>query len=211
MFDYDKLKLPSKLYRYTEAQYAHNSLYNGEFLFRSADYYNKCEGDTARQDNELVKNHTSKSQNNFFIDLRTGQLGKPIAGEFRYESILKNHFISCFSTKWNENLFKAFSTKDIIIDSCLIIHDVEKFISRLCFISEKMFPRWAGKAAPIVYGGDGYVREDIYFYKPIEFSYQNEWRFTCVPPPNQPYDVEQFLITMGNIERFAEIKKLPFR
>jgi hypothetical protein len=203
MFYYEHL--PSKLHRYSEAKYTHRSLCLGEFLFRSADYYKKCEGDKARQDDEQIKKLTSQNENNYFIRESTGQLCKPLEGEFKYQTMLGNYFMSCFSTKWDEKLFKEFSTKDIKVDSCLVIHNVEEFISRLCTKCESMFPEWAGKAASVIYDGRGYHNDPV-FYKPMSFNQQNEWRFACMPPPaTHKFNNKEFFVHIGNIEKIAEI------
>ena len=206
MFYYDNNNIPSKLFRYSEAKYAYKSLLLGEFRFCLADDYKNREGDNARLDDEQVKKHTSQSEDNFFIPQSTGQLCKPIDGKFNYQKKLRDYFISCFSTQLDKNLFQEFSA-----DSCLVIHNVEEFIERVCARCESMFPDWAGKAAPVIYDGKGF-HDDPFFYKPASFNQQKEWRFACMSPPKaHEYNKDHFFDRIGNIEKIAEIVCRPVK
>lgn len=106
----------------------------------------------------------------------TGQVISPIGDVVYSTSVGTNYFTVCFSEKWDENLFEAFSSTD----SCLVIHDVEEFRERFHAAVELALPAWAGIDANVIYG-----RQSEYgpiFSKPIKFILQHEWRFAWQPP-----------------------------
>lgn len=165
-----------KLYRYSEARWLERSLRLGEFRLRPAEDYRTLEGDSARQDNELVRIRESKPENVKITLPRTGQEFTPI-GPVTYTSTFSTNYLTlCLSSVWNENHFKDFTGTD----ACLIIHNPEEFAERLHEAAEAILPGWCGIDAPITYIGKS--RYGVPFSKPLRFFAQQEWRFSWVPP-----------------------------
>ncbi|MFT4504597.1 hypothetical protein [Caballeronia sp. 15711] len=87
-------------------------------------------------------------------------------------------------------------------DSCLIIHDPEKFGERLRAAAAEALPGWSAMDAPIAYGmesGFGAV-----FEKDVRYFPQREWRFAWLPPVAIP-QLLTLDVRMGSIEDIAEI------
>lgn len=91
-------------------------------------------------------------------------------------------------------------------DSCLIIHEVNKFSERLHGAAQEQLPGWVGMDAPVVYGGKSPL--GVVFSKDLSFIVQHEWRFAWYPPSSCEQRASR-LVRIGSIERIAEVVRRP--
>ena len=195
---------PSKLYRYSEAKWLDRSLRLGEFRLRPAAAYKHLEGDSARHDDELVRDRSSPGSQVRITDVSTGKEIEPI-GPVTYRSEVGSNYLTvCFSKVWDERLFSDFPNTD----SCLVVHRVEEFSERLHLAVEAILPEWAGIDASVVYGGSSPF--GAVFSKPLQFILQHEWRFAWRPASTLEH-IEPLTVSIGSIEQIAEVVEKPGR
>lgn len=189
---------PSRLFRYSEQKWLHRSLYEGEFRLVPASFYGELEGDTARQDNELIRVQHSPADQVEITHVKTGQRLKPIEKITYRNEILTNYYTLCFSSAWNVALFDEFSGAD----SCLVIHNPEAVCERIHYYAQRFLQNWSAIDASVTYRG----KSDFgaFYLKDKKYSTQNEWRFTWVPP-HACQELVPFNVRIGNIEQYAEL------
>jgi hypothetical protein len=178
------------------------SLLAGEFRLVPASDYGELKDDTARQDNELVREQTHPGKSVTVTHVATGK-HIPIIGDITYrDEIGTDYYTLCLSSAWNPLLFDEFKGSD----SCLVIHNPEEFCERVHFYAEKQLKEWAGIDAAVSYFGGS--RLGPAFSKPWKYLSQKEWRFAWHPPV-QIEKLSVSFIHIGSVEKIAEIVMRP--
>lgn len=196
------LARPPKLYRYARCRWNLKSLLAGEFRLAPASDYVSIEDDSARQDNELVREETTPGNMVTVTHLPTGKPIK-VTGNVHYrDEIGTDYYTLCMSTVWEPLLFQEFKDST----SCLVIHEPDEFCERVHFYAEKQLKHWAGIDAPVSYLQKS--RLGPAFSKPWKYLVQKEWRFAWHPPVRHP-KLSPIFIRIGKIDRFAELLRRP--
>jgi hypothetical protein len=193
---------PSKLYRYSRCRWAVKSLLAGEFRLVPASDYRHLEGDKARQDDELVRKQTSRSEGVVITNLGTGQPIRAIGDVSYRQEVGTNYYTICMSSTWDPLLFDEFKGST----SCLIIHNTDEFCELVHHHVDKVLKGWIGWDAAVSYLSKS--PHGAAFSKPWNYAAQKEWRFAWLPP-KRSHKLEPLFIQLGNIDRFAEIVKRP--
>src|SRR5690606_802235 len=124
------------------------SLALGEFRLRPASHYRDVEQAAARQDDELTRVNVSK-KGTFVMTLeRTGEVIETLGDLTRTTSMDRDYYTLCFSRLGDPHHFKEFEGSD----SCLIVHEPERFMERMHTEIERAFPGWSSLDAPVRYG-----------------------------------------------------------
>ncbi len=195
---------PPKLYRYSEPRWLERSLRYGEFRLRPAADYKQLEADRARHDDELVRISSSPGSSVTITLLSTGKTIKPL-GDVTYKSTVGTNYLTlCFSERWDELLYSDFGNTN----ACLVVHEVEEFCERLHAAAEAALPNWASMDARVTYGGDSPL--GAVFSKPVWYITQHEWRFAWHPPVTVN-ELQPVVVSIGSIERIAELSTRPPR
>lgn len=198
------LTRPQKLYRYSEKQWLERSIKFGEFRIRPAADYYTIETDRARNDDEMVRIHSSPGENVVITDVVSGARIKPL-GDVTYRSKVGTNYLTlCFSKCWNVKLFGEFPGTD----ACLVIHKVEEFSERVHLALSAMLPDWIGMDAAVSYGRSHAL--GAVFMKPPhpQFVMQHEWRFAWRPAAALS-TIDPIRLKIDSIERIAEIVERP--
>lgn len=191
-----------KLFRYSEHQWLIRSLMLGEFRLVPASYYGELVGDSARYDNELVRENAAPSEKVTITHVATSQPIRTIGDVVFRDEVGTNYYTLSFSTAFDPLLFDEFAGSN----ACLVIHEPEEVCERIHFYAEQFLQRWSGIDGAVAYG-----REHKYgptFIKDGRYVIQKEWRFAWIPP-EKANTLHPFCIQIGNLERYAEIMPQP--
>ncbi|WP_150430881.1 hypothetical protein [Dechloromonas sp. CZR5] len=191
-----------KLFRYSEHQWLIRSLMLGEFRLVPASYYGELLGDSARHDNELVRENAVPGEKVTITHVATGRPIKAIGDVVFRDEVGTNYYTLSFSSAFDPFLFDEFAGSN----ACLVIHEPEEVCERIHFYAEQFLQRWSGIDGAVAYG-----REHKYgptFVKDWRYIVQKEWRFAWMPPEKADI-LPPFCIQIGNIERYAEIVPRP--
>lgn len=196
------LARPQKLYRYARCRWNIKSLLAGEFRLAPASDYESFSGDTARQDNELVREKTTPGHMATVTHVASGKPIKVIGNINYRDEVGTDYYTLCMSTAWDPLLFTEFSGST----SCLVIHNPEQFCERVHFYVEKRLENWAGIDAPVSYLQMSKLGP--VFSKPWQYLAQKEWRFAW-HPPIKIAKLSPLFIRIGRIDDIAEIVARP--
>lgn len=197
------LKSRPKLFRYSEHRWLVRSLMLGEFRISPASYYGELVGDSARHDDELVRETDVPGDRVTITNLtRGGAPIRPIGDVVYRDEVGTNYFTLSFSTAWDVLLFDEFNGSN----ACLILHEPEEVCSRIHFHADHLLHDWAGFDCAVSYGADHPCGPA--FIKHWKYLAQKEWRFAWLPPKRCDR-LTPFFVRIGNIERFAEIVPRP--
>ncbi|WP_421955392.1 hypothetical protein [Polaromonas sp.] len=153
-------------------------------------------------DDELVRIRRSRPENVKVTLMTSDKEIRPIGPiEFRTE-LETNYLTLSLSTRWDESLFTEFSGTD----ACLVVHSPEEFCERIHIAAALLLQDWSGLDAAVQYGGKSPL--GVAYTKPDSFVNQQEYRFSWLPPVAKK-ELEPITVTIGNIERIAEIVLKP--
>jgi len=191
-----------KLFRYSEYQWLIRSLRLGEFRLVPASYYGELVGDSARHDDELVREKTVPSEKVTIAHVASNRLITAIGDVVFRDEVGTNYFTLSFSTAFDPLLFDEFAGSN----ACLVIHEPEAVCERIHFYAKQFLQQWSGIDGLVAYGekhkyGPSFVKDGKYIA-------QEEWRFAWMPPEKTDV-LHPFCIQVGNIERYAEIVPRP--
>ncbi|MDR2982192.1 MAG: hypothetical protein LBV12_08100 [Puniceicoccales bacterium] len=193
---------PKKLFRYSERKWLERSLSLGEFRLRPASHYRDIETALARSDDEQTWTYSLAPSSVKITNTRTGQSIIPIEEVTFIDQISTDFLVLCMASQSNECLFRDFSA-----DSCLIIHNPEEFCERIYKATDTILKEWTGLDAKVTYGIKSFF--GVVFTKHSRFANQFEWRFAWCPPDPRVTINEPVMISIGSIEKIAEIVDAP--
>jgi hypothetical protein len=95
---------------------------------------------------------------------------------------------------------------DFRADSCLVIHDADKFMNRLTKAVIRTYPEYAvsGKSVRYFDPFDCTEKPNVFFLKPFSYAYQREFRLIFIPP-HPIKQLAPFFIQIGSLEDCAEL------
>jgi hypothetical protein len=105
-----------------------------------------------------------------------------------------------FAQEWDKRLF----TQHPESDACLVIHKTEEFGELLHRAVQSVLPDWTGIDSAMSYGRQSPLGS--VFTKPLSAAKEQEWQFAWRPVRPMAM-VTPVVVTLGSIERFAEIRK----
>lgn len=147
---------------------------NGIIRIRPASDFNKMEQDSARQDEEVIK-ESFLSGSYARITTKDGH-EIPVVGNLRTSVSTHDYYICCVTCDWDRDLFTHFNA-----DCCIVIKDGDDFARRLEVATTDLLPGWNFHHNPIQYfdpyeqSNDGFF--DTRMSKDFRFAYQREYRF----------------------------------
>ena len=193
-----------RLFRYSEHQWLIRALLAGEFRLVPASDYGEMLGDSARHDNELVRENSVPGEKMTITHVATGKPIRAIGDVMFRDEVGTNYFTLSFSTAWDPLLFDDFKGSN----ACLIVHEADEVCERIHFYAEQVLKGWAGIDGAVSYGNEH--KYGPAFIKHWKYITQKEWRFAWLPPSKSD-KLHPFCIRIGNIERYAEIVPRPPR
>jgi hypothetical protein len=203
------------LVKYGEVKYLAPMLKNGIIRVNPASAYKGevVRTDIARYDDELnLQRYTSGNRIRATLR-RTGQ-SIPIRGNLKQTTgSLRDYYVICCSHEFDYRLFSAFKNDNgEPADSCLVIHNVEEFESRLKGAVQLQLEDWEFYANPVFYfdphnSRDATIRPGA--NKDFKYAYQREYRFLWYPVSSDPGQMAPFNIQIGSLEDTASLHRNP--
>jgi len=192
------------LFRYGQRKYLEPLLLRGELRIFRASKQKERPGDEARFDEEREKSSYMPGQYTRVstMDGRT----IPVIGDIRRAVAGPDYYMLCMSCDWDETLVNSFSD----VDACLIITDVDTFMSRLEAAAGKKLPGWMFHHNPVEYF-DPYelpdnTRLDSAMSKDFRFAYQREYRVLVFPLHGETTEKFVDLPPLGSLNGIAELR-----
>jgi hypothetical protein len=191
------------LFRYDKYTYLDELVSHGMMRIGPASSFVKIENDIARQDEECSKKSFLPGAHTRITTL--DGIDIPIIGDVERKTTSPNYYAFCMSCDWDQELFKYFKA-----DACVVIKDVEGFVSRIEAAAKQQLPNWYFHHCPVHYF-DPYERIpneyiDAGMSKDFKFSYQREYRFIWMPLNGEQADGYK-LLALGNINNQVEIHR----
>lgn len=161
------------LMKFGELKWLTESLNHGRFRIASAAYYDSGEHNHARRDTELRRHLRLNPRNSAYAQPKSADGWLTVDSETDY-------YLFSLTELYNPRLFGDFAA-----NTCLVIFDRRKFLSRLQRAASKQLPGWQIQLSRINYYDP--VRVDpakiiVPTFKPFRHAYQEEFRLICLPP-----------------------------
>lgn len=109
-----------------------------------------------------------------------------------------------FCKVFKPELFQVFDAAD----SCLVIHECERFGERLHAAVQRVLPDWAGIDGAVFYGSRSPLGK--LFSKTREHAHEKEWLFAWRPtrmPAQNAAPLHPVMVEMGSIAQWAELRE----
>ena len=198
---YDLNRSPYLL-KFGDLRWLSQAIEYGRFRIASASYYDSDEHNHARRDTELQR-HTR-------LNPRSGRSRTPaLPNEWSSVSAASDYYLFSMCEQYSSRLFGDFGA-----NSCLVIVDRKKFLSKLQRVVSEQLPGWQIQVTRINYYDP--VRVDPYkivvpTFKPFRHAYQREMRLLCLPPKPMsklPF-IEVVLGPLDDCATLADLTKYP--
>jgi len=188
----------SYVLKFGDYRWLSQSIKHGRFRIASAAYYDSNEHNHARRDTELQRHVKLNPRDSNFSQLQAVGGWATVAADTDY-------YLFSLTETYNSRLFGDFAA-----NSCLVVFDKRKFLSRLQRAAAKQLPGWQLQVSRVNYYDP--VRIDpskivVPSFKPFRHAYQEELRLTCLPP--QPTArLEPIQIELGPLDDCATLADL---
>ncbi|MGQ4005951.1 hypothetical protein QIW49_05650 [Francisellaceae bacterium CB300] len=190
------------LYKYSKLKYNNDFFNHGKLRISPASYYNDSSLNYAIKDDELSFVTPINPKKCSIETVKTGNIIKVDNVKIKHE--VDNYYVHCFSYNYTFREYDDFNA-----DSCIIIYDTEKLISKVEIELKKKFKNYdlGFKAVTYIDPLNPKDSPDVYFSKHFKYSYQYEYRFVLIPSSNIEC-LEPFFIEIGSMHEYAELIKL---
>lgn len=201
-----------KLFRYGEEKHMISFLEKGELFLSSASSYKErtlSRGVSDPEEREIYQ-QLNPQQHNVKISVYDGKTKKfkgnlsPIGNITKGWKLSTDYYLFSLSLKYDMFLYDEFNS-----DTCICINKPEIFIEKMYDSLDHVFPNWAVLAKPVSYISKfHYLTEniDICFCKEDCFSYQNEFRFICLPDEKKK-KLSRIKIEIGSLRNIGVLLK----
>jgi len=186
--------------RFSKHEFNEQALSTGHMQISPASAYDDSAKLRAVRDRELARTTFHPAPGAELIT-RENQLVKPIAAIKRTTRSPTDYFMYCVSMDYSRRLFHDFGA-----DSCLLIYDVDEFVTRIIKAVTRKFADYNVSGNNIVYFDpfDCSKIPNVCFMKPFSYAYQREFRVTWIP--SRPVErLEPFFIQIGSLKNCAEL------
>jgi hypothetical protein len=190
------------LFRYGERGYLEPLLFEGKLRMFRASKQKNARGDEARFDNECEKVSFMPGQYTRVSTLDGRDLS--VRDDLQRAVVGPDYYMLCMSCDWDPTLIQEFPKSD----ACLIITDVDAFVTRLETAATAILPGWLFHHNPIEYfdpheiPGNAYINSTM--SKDFRFAYQREYRFVFFPLHGQTVQPFVDVPPLGSIQDIAE-------
>ncbi|MBU1229187.1 MAG: hypothetical protein KKA55_07885 [Proteobacteria bacterium] len=161
------------LFRFCEPVFIDSLIQRGNLRVKAASEFRKCEGDEARNDDELVKVGFITGDR-LKVTLQDGS-SIPIIGNMKRTAASDDFYMFCLSCEWDKVLV------DELGGACAVIKDVGEFAKRLNCAALEVLDGWLIFHSPVEYYDpyDTHLSRKIIspIFKDFRFAYQREYRF----------------------------------
>ena len=207
--------------KYGEREHMEKFLRNGEVLVSPSVKFDDEEFNRALRDDEnsigifgaRMNDGTAVAANNL-----QGWLGDRYSMTNFSSTADRDYMLYCMSSALSPTLFSQFGNK---YDACVLIHDMDEFVTRMDMGTRERFPQGEfvhGHCRTFYFDPLGAIplipkppkkssRIPIPFLKHFRHTYQKEYRFVWVPTePRRGF--ERACISIGSLEDIAEIIRI---
>jgi hypothetical protein len=184
--------------KFGDFRWMSESIEHGRFRIASASYYDSEQHNHARRDTELERYLHPNPRNANFV-------GPAVVSGWSSIRAHTDYYLFSLSETYSARLFGDFAA-----NSCLVIFDKKKFLSRLQRTVTKQLPGWQIQVSRVNYYDP--VRMDpskmlVSTSKPFKHAHQEELRLICTPP-HPTLKLEPFLIELGSLKDCAMLADL---
>lgn len=192
------------IYKYSKYEYNQESLKFGRFRIAPASYYKDSSLNYAINDDELIMEIHRHPKNISITNISNGSIINPISNIIEKYELKTNYYVQCFSSQYTYREYDDFEA-----DSCLIIYDVDKFISKVreVFFKQKLNFDFYCDSVDYIDPLKPTLEPTVFFSKHFKYSYQNEFR-TVFIPKFPMMNLEVIYIEIGSMEDYAKLVKL---
>ncbi len=163
----------------------------------------------AQRDSELKRSIIIDSDELKFEHTDSDGIRHPIhfTGPLEISSKFQDYYLWCMSTSFDPRLFDDFRA-----DSCLIIHDGQKFIDRMYAAMAQTLPDWDGVTVLVHYFDPVRPRDEVVspLHKDFSYAYQREYRFIWYATSDDK--ISEFLepvdLCLGDLRTIASVLRL---
>lgn len=193
------------LFRYGSRKWLQDFVKFGKTRISAAREYALLETDTARQDDELVKDAFMPGAYTKITTEDGRELR--IAGDLKQSISGTDYFVYCASCDWDPGLFDDFKA-----DCCVVIKNPDELARRFEITSKSQLDGWYFHHCPVEYF-DPYERRanqriDNAMSKDFRFAYQREYRYLCASFSG--LSATDFkLLELGSLDDIAELHMNP--
>ena len=183
---------PTRLFKYIKRKFADSMIAEGELLIRPANEFENAVN-PARQDDELTAKNRKLELEVAHHPLFTITSDSGLA----YEMTVKDYYIWCSAKSLKRQLFTDFR-----VDSCVVILDVPKFLSRL---KKEFESRQLQFSCHSVFYNNAPINsfEGPYFYKVASgYISQDEYRVVGIPGDGE---MKCFKAKIGSLKDIAKV------
>ena len=186
----------------------------GEIQISPASSYKDRSLNPARQDDELAIERRMASEGVRISIKGPGTEGfqelSGVIGDLKRTHRTEDYYVYCMALSRAPQLFDDFDA-----DSYVVIRESSAFIERLKDSGKRQLPGWRFRSGCVKYiesyptSPRDFMKPgiDLCFTKLRSYSYQQEYRFVWLPPPDQERQnpLKAFKIQLGSLEQIAEL------
>lgn len=188
------------LFKFAEQRFNQTALDRGVLRLGSASSFADSSLNRSRRDQERCR-EVFADPKHVRIRTESGHQIKPL-GSVKFSSHFPtDYFVWCCSHRYNRRGFHDFKS-----DSCLVIHDVGRFLGRFRDALEANLPGYRLEKKPVSYYDPFFTSGDldVPFCKPFRYQYQDEFRVVAIPDKSEDL-LEPIFLELGSLEDCAAL------